>query len=390
MDAEFQSESLEKWIECLVKSNDGVVEQAQILDLFDVGLFLINTDGEILFSNKTFNELFKGNILLKRNNFFKLLSSPPAKKIFDSLKNSSQFYGEISWANDTRTKYGDLRLKSYQVTDTSVLVGSLRDITHRKNNEKQKALLMQDTLSELSSAQDMLMESTKLATIGKLSLEINHELQMPLQVIIASQNFLAERLKEINVQDEELSSIIKEVNGAAAKIRRQLDTITAKSSSSKKEDEVVNSGDVILNSINYFSHKSKSKNIKVLAEIRKNFSVKCNYDKFENVILNLIRNSFDAHSEDESTLKERYIKVSSFDDSNHYQITVEDNGPGVPDKVKYQIFEPFFSTKSEDGTGIGLSLSRRYIEELGGDIFLNQGSGITRFQISIPKEHYEE
>ncbi|EQC51133.1 ATP-binding protein [Bacteriovorax sp. DB6_IX] len=74
----------------------------------------------------------------------------------------------------------------------------------------------------------------------------------------------------------------------------------------------------------------------------------------------------------------------------YFHIAVEDNGPGVPDKIKHQIFEPFFTTKESSGTGIGLSLSKRYIEILGGDMFLNQAQGITRFQISFPKDHYKE
>lgn len=385
-------DKLSQMIANLQDPQDGLRENSYLLDLFDVALFIIDTDGDIIYSNKTFSSLFKGNLNLNKNNFFKLLSSPPAKDIFTNLKTDNFFGGEISWAKGTATAYGDLRLKAVDLQDKQVLVGSLRDITHRKNNERQKSLLMRDTLSELSAAQDMLMESTKLATIGKLSLEINHELQVPLQVVVSSQSFLKDRLAELNIDDEEINSILKESNTAAAKIRRQLDLLKSKADSSSVEaEEEINSGEVLLNSVSYFSHRSQSRKVKIHTEIKKNFTVKANYDKFENVILNLIRNSLDAFEASPiSDADERYIKVSSFEDSNHFHIAVEDNGPGVPDKIKHQIFEPFFTTKESSGTGIGLSLSKRYIEILGGDMFLNQAQGITRFQISFPKDHYKE
>ncbi|EQC51135.1 hypothetical protein M901_2866 [Bacteriovorax sp. DB6_IX] len=302
----------------LQNPQDGLKENSYLLDLFDVALFIIDTDGDIIYSNKTFSSLFKGNLNLNKNNFFKLLSSPPAKDIFTNLKTDNFFGGEISWAKGTATAYGDLRLKAVDLQDKQVLVGSLRDITHRKNNERQKSLLMRDTLSELSAAQDMLMESTKLATIGKLSLEINHELQVPLQVIVSSQSFLKDRLAELNIDDEEINSILKESNTAAAKIRRQLDLLKSKADSSSVEaEEEINSGEVLLNSVSYFSHRSQSRKVKIHTEIKKNFTVKANYDKFENVILNLIRNSLDAFEASPiSDTDERYIKVSSFEDSN--------------------------------------------------------------------------
>ena len=379
--------SLEEWISSLKSSKD--LENSFLLDLFDVSLFITNIDGELIYKNKTFSESFKLEET-ESSNFYQLLLTPLSKEIYESLKKHNSFFGEVSWKRGTSTRYGDLKLKYYQSEEDSILIGSLRDITHRKNNEKQKNFLMQDTLSELSSAQNMLMESTKMATVGKLSLEINHELQIPLQTILASQSFLKTRLDQLKLEDSEISEIIEETSNAVAKIRRQLETLKNKSSFCSEEIEEVNSGDVILNSINYFSHKSKTKKIKVLAEIHKNFVINCNYDKFENVILNLIRNSFDAHLENDNPPEEMYIKVSSFDDSNHFQMAVEDNGPGIEDSIAVQIFEPFFSTKEKNGTGIGLSLSRRYIESLGGDIFLNQLDGKTRFQISLPKQHYKD
>ncbi|OIQ19701.1 MAG: hypothetical protein BM556_04245 [Bacteriovorax sp. MedPE-SWde] len=379
--------SLEEWISSLKSSKD--LENSFLLDLFDVSLFITNIDGELIYKNKTFSESFKLEET-ESSNFYQLLLTPLSKEIYESLKKHNSFFGEVSWKRGTSTRYGDLKLKYYQSEEDSILIGSLRDITHRKNNEKQKNFLMQDTLSELSSAQNMLMESTKMATVGKLSLEINHELQIPLQTILASQSFLKTRLDQLKLEDSEISEIIEETSNAVAKIRRQLETLKNKSSFCSEEIEEVNSGDVILNSINYFSHKSKTKKIKVLAEIHKNFVINCNYDKFENVILNLIRNSFDAHLENDNPPEEMYIKVSSFDDSNHFQMAVEDNGPGIEDSIAVQIFEPFFSTKEKNGTGIGLSLSRRYIESLGGDIFLNQSDGKTRFQISLPKQHYKD
>jgi two-component system sensor histidine kinase HydH len=98
-------------------------------------------------------------------------------------------------------------------------------------------------------------------------------------------------------------------------------------------------------------------------------------------LLNVARNSFDAIGEAGGT-----VRVSVADSGGKgLTILVEDDGPGIPDKVRARLFEPFFTTKSF-GTGLGLSITRKLVERLGGRFWIGpRESGGTRAQLRFPE-----
>jgi signal transduction histidine kinase len=107
------------------------------------------------------------------------------------------------------------------------------------------------------------------------------------------------------------------------------------------------------------------------------------------VILNLINNAFYAVNEKKKQAPEDYeptVQVSTSKKDTEIEIRVEDNGNGIPEKVKEKIFQPFFTTKpTGQGTGLGLSLSYDIIKAHGGEIRVEskEGEG-TEFIIKFP------
>jgi signal transduction histidine kinase len=100
-------------------------------------------------------------------------------------------------------------------------------------------------------------------------------------------------------------------------------------------------------------------------------------------VLNLVSNAIDATpSGDEAFVR---LSCSRADDGKHILIRVEDNGTGIPEQIQKKIWEPFFSTKGKKGTGLGLAMTRKTIEEHGGAISLlsKEGEGTT-FTIYLP------
>ena len=115
------------------------------------------------------------------------------------------------------------------------------------------------------------------------------------------------------------------------------------------------------------------------------------------VLLNLINNAFQAISSERSTLgsvqesskenRQALVRVTTHGKKDYVQITVSDNGPGIPDEVKDKIFQPFFTTKpSGQGTGLGLSLSYDIVQAHGGELSVESrlGEGSV-FSIRIPQ-----
>jgi signal transduction histidine kinase len=100
-------------------------------------------------------------------------------------------------------------------------------------------------------------------------------------------------------------------------------------------------------------------------------------------IHNLVKNGMEALSHGGA------ITLSSRLDGEHVDITVADNGPGIPHEVGERLFEPFFTTKPQ-GTGLGLSIARQITEEHGGELsWVSRPGAGTTFRIRVPVKRAE-
>jgi signal transduction histidine kinase len=126
-------------------------------------------------------------------------------------------------------------------------------------------------------------------------------------------------------------------------------------------------------------------NVKCSVEMDKEYTLQVSKSEIIQILMNLIKNSRDAVVENE--IQDGYIDISVDDNDLALVIMVEDNGGGIPDDVIDQIFEPYFTTKSEsDGTGIGLYMSKSIIEEnLKGTLSVENGEKGARFIITLPR-----
>ena len=106
-------------------------------------------------------------------------------------------------------------------------------------------------------------------------------------------------------------------------------------------------------------------------------------NEFEQVIINLIKNSKDAFEKDK-TIKDKIIKISAKQEQNFITIDIEDNAGGIKNEILDKIFEPYFTTK-KGGTGIGLYISKMLIDEMKGSIEVSTNGGKTKFTIKLLK-----
>ncbi len=307
------------------------------------------------------------------------------------------------------------RFNLYAVSTGTGIILLVAFLLYRNNRQKQKAnTVLAATLTNLKSTQSQLIQSEKMASLGELTAGIAHEIQNPLNFV---NNF-----SEVN------SELITELKEAAT--RGNLDLVRSIATAiAENENKIVSHGkraDAIVKGM--LQHSRKSTGQKELTDINalcdeylrlayhgllakdKSFNAKfeTNLDPtlpkinvvpqdIGRVVLNLINNAFYAVSEKAKQGTAGYEPTVSVRTSlspgegrgeARIQITVSDNGHGIPDSIKDKIFQPFFTTKpTGQGTGLGLSLAYDIITKgHGGELKMEslEGNG-SEFIISLPR-----
>jgi signal transduction histidine kinase len=244
-----------------------------------------------------------------------------------------------------------------------------------------------------------------MASLGELTAGIAHEIQNPLNFVNnfseVNKELLIEMKDEMNKGNlEEAHAIAKDIIDNEEKINhhgRRADAIVkgmlqhSRSSSGVKEPTDINAlADEYLR-LSYHGLRAKDKSF--------NATIKTDFDEtigninivpqdIGRVVLNLINNAFYVVDEKKRQNKNGYeptVSVSTKRNNDKVEISVKDNGNGVPQKVLDKIFQPFFTTKpTGQGTGLGLSLSYDIVKAHGGEIKVNTNEGEgTEFIITI-------
>ncbi|MBI5551387.1 MAG: ATP-binding protein [Desulfobacterales bacterium] len=230
-----------------------------------------------------------------------------------------------------------------------------------------------------------LVQSDKLAALGKMATGIAHEINNPLAVIGEKAGWMKDLLDEEEFKNspnlqEYLSSVLKieEHVERARKITHNMLGF-ARRMEPRLDDVEVNG--VVDQTLELLTNHARISNI----EIRKNYApnlpvIASDRSQLQQVMLNLINNAIDAIGSNGC------IEVSTNLDSNRIAIQVKDDGPGIPKDKQRNIFDPFFTTKANGrGTGLGLSISYSIIEKLGGTItFRSEPGEGTTFSVYLP------
>ncbi len=278
---------------------------------------------------------------------------------------------------------------------------------------------LKQTIADLKATQDQLIQSEKMASLGELTAGIAHEIQNPLNFV---NNFSEVSNELIDEMNEELDKgDIEEAKAISLDIKQNLEKITHHG---KRADGIVkgmlqhsrnNSGEKQPTDINKLAdeylrlayHGLRAKDKSFNAELKTDFdksigNINIVPQDMGRVILNLITNAFYACTErSRSAVLEKSITTKAFGNmsykpiitvstkkkKNSVEITVKDNGMGIPEQVRDKIFQPFFTTKpTGQGTGLGLSLSYDIVTKgHGGELKVDtkEGKG-TEFIIKLP------
>ena len=237
---------------------------------------------------------------------------------------------------------------------------------------------------KIKEQKKLFVQQSKFAAMGEMISVISHQWRQPLNeiTVIVDEIKLKHQYKVLT--DEEMDYLTKEIYDSADYMSNTIEDFNNffKPNKDKEEFEFK----LLLDeSMNLLKSRINKLDVNLKVELIPN---DLKYVGFKNelkqVILNIINNAFDAL--DENNIENKNVKISISKTTENIIISIEDNAGGIPDNILENIFNPYFSTKTEkNGTGLGLYISKVIIENnMNGKISVTSEQNNSEFKISLP------
>ncbi len=236
------------------------------------------------------------------------------------------------------------------------------------------------TLTRLRAAQEKLVEAERMATVGRLSLKVAHEVRNPISAIELNAELLGDIVRERPGSEmEEAGSLVDAIRDQVAALDALTEEYLAFARFPRPQFEEDSVNDMVAAVVDFVRPLAARQGIRVTVTTDPAVPpMEIDRTLLRQAVLNLIKNGLEALSKG-GTLT---VTTRRLDDT--VEVAVSDTGPGIPPEVGRRLFEQFFTTKPQ-GTGLGLSISRQIVEEHGGQIKWTSTPGAgTTFTVSLP------
>ena len=226
-----------------------------------------------------------------------------------------------------------------------------------------------------------LMGQSKYSELGMMSAGIAHEINNPLAVIQAKTTQLLRIYKDPQ-RSAELAQGLEQILYTSERINRTIQGVREfVHQDDKGPHKKIPLKALIDDVLAFCGQRLKNHGVNLRLYGLENISVKGNKIQLEQILLNLINNSFDAIE----FLSDKWIELTATEEDNRVKIVFKDSGSGIPAEVAARMMEPFFSTKElGKGTGLGLALAQGIAEQHGGKLSYLSESSHTAFLLEIP------
>lgn len=260
---------------------------------------------------------------------------------------------------------------------------SLSTLLDSDNQPAGKIAIFQD-LTRLEAMEKRVRESEKLATVGRFTAALAHEIRNPMASLSGSIQVLKESLDLKGAEKELMDIVLRETD----RLNRLISDFLQFSRFGKENLQRFKLHQLIEEIVFILTKENHEKEIRFINKIPKDLVIYSDRDKLQQIFWNILINAVQAKDKKELVVNingdhpvedEAEVPYHTF-----YTITIKDNGRGIPKAAIKKIFEPFFTTRPE-GTGLGLSIAHQIMSSLGGNISVTSEEGTgTSIQINLP------
>jgi signal transduction histidine kinase len=342
----------------------------------------LNSIYETIFQNKKaiFVYLLVNVILLTIVGFYRLIAI--TVKPIERMVRMSQSYHDpdvlFFSEEQKRSEFGQLSM---------ALNGMLYRIESDRVQLRNSVTSLEIANSELLKTQKEMVRTEKIASVGRLSAGLAHEIGNPIGIV---QGYV-ELLQQPDIDQAEKQQFAQRALSELDRVNKLIRQLLDYAGSSSHEMSITNLHQLLEGVCEIVAFKKNSHPISLIKDIPVNIFIECDGESLRQVFLNCLLNALDALESKTGDFERQIIVkakgvVEGEDHQTDVHIIMEDNGIGIEDKNLEAIFDPFFTTKDQgQGTGLGLFVSHSIIDAHGGKIWIEStlGKGST-VNIKLP------
>ena len=244
--------------------------------------------------------------------------------------------------------------------------------------------ILKQQLEELTQKDKLLTMQSKQAVMGEMISMIAHQWRQPLSsVTLNISNFQVKRVLNAEVSDEELDRVLNNISDTAVYLSDTINDFQTYFHPQKelKKTDVIN---LVQRAINFTLPRVKHTDIEIKIDAQKPIIITTYVNEIIQVLLNILNNAIDELIE--MKIENPKVVVCILNEEDNVLIEVHDNAGGINEDNIESIFEPYFSTKGKNGTGLGLYMSQMIMQkQFHTHIEVFSKEGTTVFKIRVPK-----
>jgi two-component system, NtrC family, sensor histidine kinase PilS len=342
---------------------------ALILDNISTGLLTVDSKGSILQANRSSAEILGWSL--------KNLVGCSIEDVAPGLLGRTEIAAEnlhVIESNKTNERFDF----SYQSPDGERLLLEVTLSELPAESEIAGYIFAFQDLTKVRRLEFQMRQSEKMAAVGQLAAGIAHEIRNPLASISGSIQLLGGSFTGRQAEEHKLMSIVlREVDRLNNLITEFLDFVRPDTI----HDDPVDVNALIRDVAELLKlNKSLNQNTKQILNLGASLEIAGHRDKLKQALINIVINAYQAMND----VSEPEIEISTRDVNNTVVIRIRDRGYGIDESGLKKIFEPFHTTKPK-GTGLGLAVTHKIIENHGGRIFVESTKGVgTEFILEFP------